>query len=154
MKRNDELYDAKHGGWGFGHKYLDADSVEWAMARAARGDRRAGEMARQTLDAARAIIDPAWGGIYQYSVDGDWKEPHFEKIMWMQASALRIYSLGYARWHDPEYLRAAQSIPRYVAPFLRGSAGHYFTSQAADLVERRRSGASLALSDRERRVLA
>jgi uncharacterized protein YyaL (SSP411 family) len=152
VKRNDELYDAKHGGWGFSHKYLDADSIEWAMSRAARGDKRAEEMARQTLNAAQAIIDPAWGGIYQYSVDGDWKEPHFEKIMSMQAGTLRAYSLGYARWREPAYLRAAQSIRRYVTTFLRGAAGAFYTSQDADLVEGEHSAAYFALSDRERRA--
>jgi uncharacterized protein YyaL (SSP411 family) len=152
VKRNDELYDAKHGGWGFSHKYLDADSVEWAMTRASRGDQHAGEMARQTLAAAQAIIDPAWGGIYQYSVDGDWKEPHFEKIMSMQAGALRAYSLGYARWRDPAYLHAAQSIRRYVTTFLRGPGGAFFTSQDADLVEGEHSAAYFALSDGQRRA--
>ena len=53
-------------------------------------------MARQTLDAQLNLIDPAWGGVYQYSTDGDWKHPHFEKIMQMQAENLRIYSLAYA----------------------------------------------------------
>jgi uncharacterized protein YyaL (SSP411 family) len=145
MKKNDEFYDAKHGGWGFSHKYLDADSVEYAL-------RRNEQQARQTLTAATAIIDPAWGGIYQYSVEGDWKEPHFEKIMSMQAGALRVYSLAYARWRDPAYLRAAQSIRGFVTHFLRGNEGAFYTSQDADLVEGEHSAAYFALSDRDRRA--
>jgi hypothetical protein len=27
-------------------------------------------MARETLDAQRQLIDPVWGGVYQYSTDG------------------------------------------------------------------------------------
>ena len=58
-------------------------------------------MARETLDAQRQLIDPVWGGVYQYSTDGDWKHPHFEKIMQMQAENLRIYAQAYALWKDP-----------------------------------------------------
>lgn len=142
-KKNDDFYDSKHGGWGLTHKYLDADSVEYAMLHSE-------SKARQTLTAALAIIDPAWGGIYQYSVGGDWKEPHFEKIMSMQAGALRMYSLGYARWRDPAYLRAAQSIRSYVTRFLRGSEGAFYTSQDADLIEGEHSASYFALDDRRR----
>jgi len=127
IKKNDAFYDAKHGGWGFSHKYLDAPSVEDALVRDP-------EKARQTLTAALQIIDPKVGGIYQYSVDGDWKEPHFEKIMSMQAGALRTYSLAYARWRDPAYLRAAQSVRNFVTHVLRGSEGAFYTSQDADFV--------------------
>src|SRR2546422_920035 len=42
-----DKYDAKYGGWGFTHKYLDAYSVEYALAR---GDAENRRMARQTLD--------------------------------------------------------------------------------------------------------
>jgi uncharacterized protein YyaL (SSP411 family) len=31
------------------------------------------------------LVDPVWGGVYQYSTDGDWDHPHFEKIMPFQA---------------------------------------------------------------------
>src|ERR1051326_1278175 len=127
IKKNDDFYDAKHGGWGFSHKYLDALSVEYALAHDP-------DKARQTLTAALQIIDPKAGGIYQYSVGGDWKEPHFEKIMSMQAGALRTYSLAYARWHDPAYLHAAQSVRNFVTRVLRGSEGAFYTSQDADFV--------------------
>lgn len=54
-------------------------------------------MARDTLRLQRKLIDPVWGGVYQYSVGGDWNEPHFEKIMQMQAENIRIYAQAYAR---------------------------------------------------------
>ena len=33
----EKQYDAPVAGWGFGHKYLDSDSVEYALRLAARG---------------------------------------------------------------------------------------------------------------------
>ena len=32
-----------------------------------RGDQEFERMARETLDAQRQLIDPVWGGVYQYS---------------------------------------------------------------------------------------
>jgi uncharacterized protein YyaL (SSP411 family) len=87
-------YDAQQGSWGADQKYLDVDSVELAIDRAAHGDAHAETMARQTLDAQLQLLDPVWGGVYQYSTDGIWTKPHFEKIMSVQAENLRIYNIS------------------------------------------------------------
>jgi uncharacterized protein YyaL (SSP411 family) len=71
-KSYDESYDAERAGWGETLKYIDADSMDYAFALAERGDKAADARARQTFDAALALVDPIWGGVYQYSVDGDW----------------------------------------------------------------------------------
>jgi uncharacterized protein YyaL (SSP411 family) len=147
-------YDSKYGSWGTSQKYLDWDSVEYAMDLARlRNDSRAAEMARQTLVEQLHLLDPAWGGVYQYSTDGDWNSPHFEKIMLMQAENLRIYSLAYAQWHDPQYLHAAQEIRRYLKTFLAAPNGAFYVSQDADLVEGRHSADYFALNDAQRRKL-
>jgi uncharacterized protein YyaL (SSP411 family) len=91
-------YDAELGGWGHIHKYVDAPSIEWLLSEARTGDEDAERMARQTLDAGLGLIDPAWGGVYQYSAGGVWTEPHFEKIMSIQADDLRVYSLASAQF--------------------------------------------------------
>jgi uncharacterized protein YyaL (SSP411 family) len=146
-------YDEKHGSWGFDQKYLDWDSVEYSMILARRGDARAEHRARQTLDQQRRLLDPAWGGVYQYSTDGDWNSPHFEKIMQMQAENLRIYSLAYAQWKDPAYLHAAREIQRYLKTFLTSHDGAFYTSQDADLVDGHRSADYFALDNAHRRAL-
>jgi uncharacterized protein YyaL (SSP411 family) len=144
-------YDGKRGSWGFDQKYLDWDSVELAMDRAAHGDARAESMAKQTLDAQLQLLDPAWGGVYQYSTDGVWNKPHFEKIMSMQAENLRIYAEAYAQFHDPKYLEAAQAIQRFLSTFLTSPEGAFYTSQDADVVEGQHSAEYFALNDPERR---
>jgi uncharacterized protein YyaL (SSP411 family) len=147
-----EMYDPKHGGWGFSHKYLDPPSVEYALARARRGDAAAAKMARQTIDGERNLLDPAWGGVYQYSTGGVWNEPHFEKIMWTQAGNLRVAAQAYALWHEPRDLAMAQSIRRYLLTFLRSPEGAFYTSQNADLIDGRHAGEYFALNDVQRRA--
>ncbi len=147
-------YDKEQGSWGTTTKLLDWDSVEYSMAVARRDrDAQAEHMARQTLAAQLHLVDPVWGGVYQYSAGPTWTEPHFEKIMQMQAENLRIYSLAYAQWHDPSYLRAAQDIQRYLKAFLTSPEGGFYTSQDADLIEGKHSGSYYALDDAQRRKL-
>ena len=147
-------YDDRHGSWGTDQKYLDWDSVEYAMVLARlKNDAHAAQMARQTLVEQLHLLDPAWGGVYQYSTDGDWNSPHFEKIMQMQAENLRIYSLAYAQWHYPQHLHAAQEIRRFLATFLTSPTGAFYASQDADLVEGKHSADYFALNDAERRKL-
>jgi uncharacterized protein len=147
-------YDNEHGSWGHDQKFLDWDSVEYAMDLAhLKKDALAEHMARQTLSEQLHLLDPAWGGVYQYSTGGDWNSPHFEKIMQMQAENLRVYSLAYARWHDPQYLHAAQELQRYLREFLTSPEGAFYSSQDADLLEGKHSAEYFALNDGERRKL-
>ncbi len=146
-------YDSKYGSWGTDQKYLDWDSVEYSMVLARRdGNAQAAHMARQTLDEQLHLLDPAWGGVYQYSTDGDWNSPHFEKIMQMQAENLRIYSLAYAQWQDPKYLHAAQEIRRYLKTFLTSPERAFYISQDADVIEGHHSADYFALDDAHRRA--
>ncbi|HET9315696.1 MAG TPA: DUF255 domain-containing protein, partial [Vicinamibacteria bacterium] len=143
-------YDDANGGWGFVHKYLDGDAVEYSLRA---GNETDAKRARETLDkAARHLIDPVWGGLYQYSDGGVWENPHFEKIASFQADGLRAYSLAYARWRDPAHLRAAQDILRYVRAFLRTAGGAFRPSQDADVVAGRHSAEYFERDDAGRRA--
>jgi uncharacterized protein YyaL (SSP411 family) len=110
-------------------------------------------MARQTLDANLNLIDPVWGGVDQYSAEGDWDHPHFEKIMSYQADDLRIYTLTYLQWHDPEYLQAAHHIHHFLETFLLSPEGAFYTSQDADLGKAESGADYFKLNDNDRRHL-
>jgi uncharacterized protein YyaL (SSP411 family) len=153
VRNYDESYEDKIGGWGDGQKYIDADSMDVAMFRAETGDATATRRARQTLDAALALIDPVWGGVFQYSEAGSWIRPHFEKIMSFQAQYLRIYSQAYALWKDPKYLTAARDITRYLTEFLESPDGAFYVSQDADLDHDTDGHKYYALGDAGRRKL-
>jgi uncharacterized protein YyaL (SSP411 family) len=146
-------YDIPNGGWGFSHKYLDEDSVEYALRLAARRDVVYVKRSSETLHDATALLDPVWGGAYQYSVGGHWSEPHFEKLVSIQAAFLREYSFAYAQTHNPEDLATAQSVHRYVHNFLTDRpTGVFFVSQDADLHDGEENASYFKLDDRGRRA--
>ena len=144
-------YDRKLGGWGFNQKYLYWDGVEYSLDLAATGDRDAEKRARNTLRAQLQLIDPVWGGVYQYSAEGDWKHPHFEKIMQMQAQNMRIYARAFAQWKYPADLKAARDIQRFVATFLTSPDGAFYTSMDADLKPGAHAAGYFKLGDAARR---
>jgi uncharacterized protein YyaL (SSP411 family) len=144
-------YDAKEGAWGNDFKFMEWDSVEYAMDSAAHSDAQSEKMARQTLTAQLNLLDPVWGGVYQYSTDGVWTNPHFEKIMSMQAENMRVYSEAYKQFRDPAYLHAAQAIDKFLATFLLSPTGALYTSQDADIIEGHHSADYFKLDDAGRR---
>jgi uncharacterized protein YyaL (SSP411 family) len=149
----DAQYDKASDGWGFVHKYLDGDSVEYSRRLGARGDVLYAHRSDSTLHKATALLDPVWGGAYQYSVGGHWSEPHFEKLISIQATFLHEYSLAYAQTHHPEDLAAAQSVHRFVHNFLSDvSTGVFFVSQDADLHDGEENEPYFKLDDRGRRA--
>lgn len=140
-------YDAELGGWGKIQKYLDSDCLELAW-RTGKGG-----WAEQTLKAHLQLIDPVWGGAYQYSHGGVWVNPHYEKIMPFQADAMHAHLLNYLKTGSKESLAAAQSVRRFLDGFLRDASGAYYVSQDADLVKGDHAAEYYALDDAGRRKL-
>ncbi len=152
LKGHRDALDTVVGGRRQFQRFLTRDSLEYALAMAQRGDSGAAGWVRLTLDNARALIDPAWGGMYQYSTHEDWKHPHYEKIMEVQANALLLYSQAYRQFGDARHLQAAQEIRRYVKAFLTSPEGAFYTSQDADRVPGEQGDAYFGLGDAERRA--
>ena len=156
----DAYYDTEKGGWGRGiQKYPLSAPVEHAFLRARlRGEAEWGRRALDTLRAESQLIDPVWGGMYQYSANGDWTEPHFEKIAAVQAGALENFVEAYRATGDAEWLRLAREVERYLTQFLAAPDGGFFASQDADLGCHGEPGAVdgaryFALDDAGRRTL-
>lgn len=145
LRRHRSSHDDERGGLRTAQKYLDRAHVELAMDLALAGDADAARRARQTLDAARALIDPAWGGVYQYSTGGRWDRPHYEKLLRIQAAYLEIYTLAHALWPQAGYLQDARRILRYTQERLQAPDGLYYNSQDADLVPGRKAHDYFAL---------
>jgi len=145
-------YDSKMGGWGTGgQKFLEWDNIDYCLTLAALGNYPAERMARQTLAAQTKLIDPIWGGVYQYSTDGDWDHPHYEKLIQFQGENMRIYAKAFCLWNDMTYLQAAQDVHRFVTDFLTSPEGAFYTSMDADLVPGQHAEGYFELGDAERR---
>lgn len=151
VQRHKDSLDRRVGGLDIAMKYLERDSVEYALRLAEAGDEQEDAWARLTVDASLALLDPAWGGAYQYSTHGDWSHVHFEKIMAVQAGYIRSYVDAWQRWGEERHLVAARSIIAYLESFLSAPDGGFYTSQDADLVQGEHSEEYFALADAERR---
>ncbi len=121
-----DYWDDEQGSWGHGQKVPIYTTNAWALGHQQK-------RALLSLDRQMAIVDPIWGGIYQYSTDGDWKHPHFEKLMTFNAGALDNYSAAYALTKDKKYLDVATSIRKYIDRFLSSPEGGFYVTQDADL---------------------
>jgi uncharacterized protein len=128
-----DFYDDENGGWGKWQKAAVAVDNSWALARARAGDKEAMEHALFTLDKERALVDPVWGGLYQYSAASDWEHPHYEKLMTYQAGALGNYAEVYALTQDAKWLGVARAMRSYIEAFLMGPEGGFYATQDADL---------------------
>ncbi|MGQ0697115.1 MAG: DUF255 domain-containing protein [Panacagrimonas sp.] len=151
LKQHDNSFDTRLGGLLTSQKFIDRDSVEYALVHADQpAERRKAEL---TLTAALALMDPVWGGASQYSTGGVWSNAHFEKIMRTQASYLRIYALAYGRLGRAADLQAAQDIKKYLFDFLRSPEGAFYVSQDADVVPGEHSQEYFDLDDAGRRKI-
>lgn len=135
VARLDGYYDVESEGWGHGsQKYPLAEPVEHAFARSVSADQSVwNDRALETAGAMAELIDPVWGGVYQYSLGGVWTKPHYEKIAAIQAGAIRTFAQAYRRTGDTVWLERADAVVGYLDAFLRQEGGGFGSSQDADL---------------------
>jgi hypothetical protein len=129
----DGYWDPEEGSWGKLHKSPLGSNVLFELARAAHGDLAAKRRAIFTLEKQRALIDPVWGGVYQYSVGPTWKEAHYEKLMPYQAANLEAYAVAHRMTGQKDLLEDARRIARYMNTFLSNAEGGFLVSQDADV---------------------
>jgi uncharacterized protein YyaL (SSP411 family) len=130
----DRFYDPVEGGWGKPQKY-----PRWAPVAAGlfagvvhQDTARLAEVTR-TLDGELALIDPVDGGMFQYSLQGVWTAPHYEKLAEIQGPAMENLVDGFGATNDVRYLHGARAIARYVRTVLRRDDGAFFANQDADV---------------------
>jgi uncharacterized protein YyaL (SSP411 family) len=129
----DGYHDAENGGWGRGQKAPLGANAEAELVRATRGDAAARSRAIRALDAQRAVMDPVWGGLYQYSTGGDWGHPHFEKLMVVQAPNLEAYARAHAITRERRFLDDARRVAAYLERHLSAPDGTFYVAQDADV---------------------
>jgi len=129
----DEWYDPIEGSWGRRQKAALGANVEFELRRAMHGDTNALQRAVFSLVKHRALIDPVWGGVYQYSASTNWNEPHFEKLMSYQAANIEAYARGFQEAKNEAFVGDARKIDSYLETFLTSTNGAFFATQDADL---------------------
>ena len=88
-------FDEEHGGFGAGAKRVHGDALELAWRRGRDGDRAFAAVVERTLTAmARGgLYDELDGGVFRYCAHRDWTEPATEKLLDVNAQALRLFLL-------------------------------------------------------------
>lgn len=129
----DDYYDDRLGGWGQRQKAPLGENLEFEARRAQRGDARATSRVLATIEGQRGLLDPVWGGLYQYSDGGSWTAPHFEKLMTYQAANLSAYASAFSATKDRAVRADAQAILGYMTAHLSDERGLFFVSQDADV---------------------
>jgi uncharacterized protein YyaL (SSP411 family) len=82
--------------------------------------------------AAGGIHDQLGGGFHRYSVDGLWRVPHFEKMLYDQAQLASAYLAAYQITGDLRYEDIARDTLEYVRRDMTSPEGGFYSAEDAD----------------------
>ena len=89
---------------------------------------------KKTLDviSSSGLNDFIEGGFYRYTVDNEWKIPHFEKMLYDQAQMISLYSLAFKVFKDEYYKNIAIETIDFLNSKMSSKDGLYYAAMDAD----------------------
>ena len=89
---------------------------------------------KNTLDiiASSGLNDFIEGGFYRYTVDNEWKIPHFEKMLYDQAQMISLFSMAYKVYGDKLYKDIVDKTITFVNLKMSSNDGLYYAAMDAD----------------------
>jgi uncharacterized protein YyaL (SSP411 family) len=132
-----QSFDARRGGFGNAPKFPRPSELLFLLREHARtGDVDAREMALRTLRAMAlgGMRDHIGGGFHRYSVDAEWRVPHFEKMLYDQAQLVLAYAEAAQVSGDPFYADVAADTVSYVLREMTDRDGGFHSAEDADSV--------------------
>ncbi|MCQ3802817.1 MAG: thioredoxin domain-containing protein [bacterium] len=128
-------FDPVHGGFGRAPKFPQQPLLEFLLAVLEEPwAKTAGSMLGLTLErmAAGGIFDQLGGGFARYSVDERWLVPHFEKMLYDNATLARICLWAAKRLGEPALLDVASQTLDYLVRDMRNPEGGFYSAEDAD----------------------
>jgi uncharacterized protein len=100
-------------------------------------DQRALTAVNSTLDnmGRGGIFDQLGGGFSRYSIDVNWKVPHFEKMLYDNAQLVSLYSHAYQLTHDEFFSEVIRKTLGFVEREFTSPNAAFYTSLDADSEE-------------------
>jgi uncharacterized protein len=127
--------DEAYGGFGLAPKFPSPMNVALLLRASRRG---AGEALRKgalfTLEriASGGIYDQLGGGFHRYSVDRQWRVPHFEKMLYDNAQLLHLYSEAQLLDPRPLWRTVAEGTVGWLQREMTAPSGAFYATQDAD----------------------
>ncbi|MDD8018631.1 MAG: thioredoxin domain-containing protein [Bacteroidota bacterium] len=128
-------YDPKFSGFGNGPKFPRPVVLNFLFRYYHRTkENEALSMALTTLMAMASggMYDHLGGGFHRYSVDAQWRVPHFEKMLYDQAQLVDSYLDAFQITHDNFFAQVAIETLDYVLRDMRSPEGGFYSAEDAD----------------------
>jgi uncharacterized protein len=127
--------DRQNGGFGGAPKFPNTYNLQLMLRHYRRsGDPQVLGLVELTLQkmAAGGIYDQLGGGFHRYSVDDHWAVPHFEKMLYDNASLPPVYLAAWQITGKPLYRRIVQETLDYVMREMTHPEGGFYSTTDAD----------------------
>ncbi len=128
-------YDEHHGGFSGAPKFPRPPLLEFLLRYyQERGADQALDMTLHTMRrmASGGMYDQLGGGFARYSVDGEWRVPHFEKMLYDQGQLVAAYADAWRISRDADLERAIRHTIEYLERDLMHPDGPFYSAEDAD----------------------
>lgn len=135
FKEYSDRFDPVYGGFASAPKFPSPHNLSFLLRYYHRTkEPRALEMVKKSLIkmAYGGIQDHIGGGFHRYSTDARWLVPHFEKMLYDQATLSKAYLEGYQITKNPLYEDVARDIFKYVLRDMTDKEGGFYSAEDAD----------------------
>ena len=148
IEQSERAFDPRHGGFGDAPKFPRPSELLFLLREHARrlgtGSERpaALHMTTATLRAMAlgGMRDHVGGGFHRYSVDREWRVPHFEKMLYDQAQLVLAYLEAAQATGEDFYATVAEDTIAYVLRDLTHADGGFYSAEDADSVPPEHAG--------------
>jgi uncharacterized protein YyaL (SSP411 family)/thiol-disulfide isomerase/thioredoxin len=128
-------HDRVFGGFGMAPKFPPHGTLPLLLAHHVRtGSARSLEIVTHTLDtmAKGGMYDLLGGGFCRYSVDREWRVPHFEKMLYDSAQLVPVYAETWKVTKKPLYARVVRETVGWMLREMALPGGGFAGSLDAD----------------------
>jgi len=135
LQQFQQSFDTKRGGFGDAPKFPRPSELLFLLREHVRtGNDVARAMVVQTLRAMAlgGMRDHIGGGFHRYSVDGNWRVPHFEKMLYDQAQLVLACLEAAQAGADPFFAQIAEDTLQYVRRDMTDVRGGFYSAEDAD----------------------